>query len=115
VQVGQSELSAAVLLLVCCLCQAAASGGEPSGAIRAVNALLTQLDALRRFPNVMVLTTSNITEAIDVAFVDRADIKVPHRPLGPAAASCLGSWVCAPSLAVMCKQLQGAKLTGSAG
>lgn len=41
-----------------------------------MNALLTQLDQLRRFPNVMVLTTSNITEAIDVAFVDRADIKV---------------------------------------
>lgn len=56
--------------------QAAAGGGEPSDAIRAVNALLTQLDQLRRFPNVMVLTTSNITEAIDVAFVDRADIKV---------------------------------------
>jgi hypothetical protein len=60
---------------VVCL-QAAAGGGEPSDAIRAVNALLTQLDQLRRFPNVMVLTTSNITEAIDVAFVDRADIKV---------------------------------------
>lgn len=42
----------------------------------AVNALLTQLDQLKRYPNVMVLTTSNITEAIDVAFVDRADIKV---------------------------------------
>lgn len=56
--------------------QAAVSGSEPSDAIRAVNALLTQLDALRRHPNVMVLTTSNITEAIDLAFVDRADIKV---------------------------------------
>ncbi|KXZ54058.1 hypothetical protein GPECTOR_5g166 [Gonium pectorale] len=55
--------------------KAAVSGSEPSDAIRAVNALLTQLDALRRHPNVMVLTTSNITQAIDVAFVDRADIK----------------------------------------
>jgi hypothetical protein len=55
------------------------SGSEPSDAIRAVNALLTQLDALRRHPNVMVLTTSNITEAIDLAFVDRADIKVGGR------------------------------------
>eukprot|EP00775_Hariotina_reticulata_P010268 gene10268-10427_t len=64
--------------------KAAASGGEPSDAIRAVNALLTQLDALRRFPNVMVLTTSNITEAIDVAFVDRADIKAY---LGPPSAA----------------------------
>lgn len=28
-----------------------------------------------RYPNVLILTTSNITEAIDLAFVDRADIK----------------------------------------
>ena len=41
----------------------------------AVNALLTQLDGLKRYPNVIVLTTSNICEAIDLAFVDRADIK----------------------------------------
>ena len=54
------------------------SGSEPSDAIRAVNALLTQLDGLKRFPNAMVMTTSNITEAIDVAFLDRADIKVCH-------------------------------------
>lgn len=64
--------------------KAAAGGGEPSDAIRAVNALLTQLDQLRRFPNVMVLTTSNITEAIDVAFVDRADIRAY---LGPPSAA----------------------------
>lgn len=42
---------------------------------RAVNALLTQLDNLKAHTNVMILTTSNITEAIDLAFVDRADIK----------------------------------------
>lgn len=52
-----------------------ASAGEPSDAVRAVNALLTQLDQLRSYRNCMVLTTSNITGAIDVAFVDRADIK----------------------------------------
>ena len=51
------------------------SGGEPSDAIRAVNALLTQLDSLRRYPNCMVLTTSNITGSVDTAFLDRADIK----------------------------------------
>lgn len=28
-----------------------------------------------RHPNVLILTTSNITGAIDLAFVDRADIK----------------------------------------
>jgi hypothetical protein len=42
--------------------QATGGGGEPSDAVRAVNALLTQLDLLRRKPNVMVLTTSNITQ-----------------------------------------------------
>lgn len=46
---------------------------------RVVNALLTQIDALKQYPNVMVLTTTNITQAIDLAFVDRADIKVPLR------------------------------------
>lgn len=55
--------------------RAAVSGSEPADAVRAVNALLTALDSLKNFTNVMLLTTSNITEAIDVAFVDRADIK----------------------------------------
>ncbi|KAI8908854.1 pachytene checkpoint protein 2 [Powellomyces hirtus] len=55
--------------------KAALSGMEPSDAIRVVNALLTQLDQLRRRKNVLVMTTSNITEAIDIAFIDRADIK----------------------------------------
>lgn len=51
------------------------SGGDPSDAIRVVNAVLTQLDQIKRFPNVMILTTSNISSSVDVAFVDRADIK----------------------------------------
>jgi hypothetical protein len=55
--------------------KAALSGSEPSDAVRVVNAVLTQLDALRTRPNVLVLTTSNITEAIDLAFVDRADVR----------------------------------------
>ncbi|NP_001040375.1 AAA family ATPase [Bombyx mori] len=63
--------------------RAAIAGLEPSDSIRAVNALLTQLDRLRRFPNVLVLTTSNVTGAIDVAFVDRADLK---RLVGPPSA-----------------------------
>lgn len=53
----------------------AMKGSEPSDAIRVVNALLTQLDQIKRFSNVIILTTSNITGAIDLAFVDRADIK----------------------------------------
>uniref|UniRef100_A0A0D3A617 Pachytene checkpoint protein 2 homolog n=1 Tax=Brassica oleracea var. oleracea TaxID=109376 RepID=A0A0D3A617_BRAOL len=64
--------------------KAALSGSEPSDSIRVVNALLTQMDKLKSAPNVIILTTSNITTAIDlhmnilvadVAFVDRADIK----------------------------------------
>ncbi|RDD47280.1 Pachytene checkpoint protein 2-like protein [Trichoplax sp. H2] len=54
---------------------AALNGTEPSDAIRVVNALLTQLDRIKSYPNVVILTTSNITDAIDLAFVDRADIK----------------------------------------
>lgn len=52
-----------------------ASGGEPSDALRAVNSLLTALDKLRHHKNVLVLTTSNLTDSIDEAFLDRADIK----------------------------------------
>ena len=53
----------------------AGSGIECSDAVRVVNALLTQLDSIRRHPNLLVLTTSNLTGSIDLAFVDRADIK----------------------------------------
>ncbi|KAI8604789.1 pachytene checkpoint protein 2 [Dissophora ornata] len=56
--------------------RAALSGSEPSDSIRVVNALLTQIDRLKRQKNVLILTTSNITEAIDIAFIDRADIKM---------------------------------------
>ena len=41
-----------------------ASGSEPSDAIRVVNALLTQLDQIKAAPNVLILTTSNITGTI---------------------------------------------------
>lgn len=33
-----------------------------------------------RYPNVIFLTTSNVTEAIDSAFTDRADIKMLINP-----------------------------------
>ncbi|KAF9181066.1 Pachytene checkpoint protein 2 [Haplosporangium sp. Z 767] len=55
---------------------AALSGSEPSDSIRVVNALLTQIDRLKQKKNVLILATSNITEAIDLAFIDRADIKI---------------------------------------
>ena len=57
--------------------QAALQGSEPSDAIRVVNALLTQLDRLKAYRNVLVLTTSNITDAIDAAFIDRGMSAVP--------------------------------------
>ncbi|KAM3872658.1 pachytene checkpoint protein 2 homolog [Diretmus argenteus] len=54
---------------------ASQAGTEPSDAIRVVNSVLTQLDQIKKHPNVVILTTSNVTEKIDLAFVDRADIK----------------------------------------
>lgn len=48
-------------------------GSEPSDSIRAVNSLLTSLDSIRHFQNVMILSTSNITDCVDGAFVDRVD------------------------------------------
>ena len=38
-----------------------------------------------RYPNVLILTTSNVTGAIDLAFVDRADIKQYIGPPSPSA------------------------------
>ncbi|KAK7491376.1 hypothetical protein BaRGS_00017354 [Batillaria attramentaria] len=61
------------------------NGNEPSDAIRVVNAVLTQIDQLKKFPNCLILTTSNITGAIDLAFVDRADIKQYIGPPSPQA------------------------------
>ncbi|XP_014671431.1 PREDICTED: pachytene checkpoint protein 2 homolog [Priapulus caudatus] len=65
--------------------KAAMSGTEPSDSIRVVNAVLTQIDQIKRHPNVIILTTSNVTGAIDLAFVDRADIKQYIGPPSPAA------------------------------
>ena len=45
-----------------------------------MKALLTQLDQIKHLPNVLVLATSNVVDAIDDAFVDRADIV---RYIGP--------------------------------
>ncbi|KAJ3257191.1 Pachytene checkpoint protein 2 [Boothiomyces macroporosus] len=52
----------------------AVCGLEPSDAIRVVNTILTQIDKLQTKSNVLVIATSNITEAIDEAFLDRADL-----------------------------------------
>ncbi|OQV21288.1 Pachytene checkpoint protein 2-like protein [Hypsibius exemplaris] len=69
--------------------QASVTGSEPSDALRAVNALLTQLDKIKKYSNVLIFTTSNISEAIDVAFVDRADIKQYIGNPSSAARDCI--------------------------
>ncbi len=46
---------------------------EPSDAVRAVNSLLTSLDSIRSLPNVIILSTTNMTHCVDSAFVDRVD------------------------------------------
>ena len=61
--------------------KSAMSGSEPSDAIRVVNALLTQIDQIKRYPNVLILTTSNVTGAIDLAFVDRWRLCHPSHSL----------------------------------
>lgn len=68
--------------------KSAMQGQEPSDAIRVVNALLTQIDHIKRYPNVIILTTSNVTGAIDLAFVDRADIK---QYIGPPSVNAIFS------------------------
>lgn len=50
------------------------STNEPSDSVRVVNSVLTQLDKIKRYPNVLIITTSNLTASIDLAFLDRADI-----------------------------------------
>merc|ERR1711953_914215 len=50
------------------------SKNEPSDGLRVVNALLTQIDQLKKFRNVLVLATSNLRNRIDDAFLDRADV-----------------------------------------
>uniref|UniRef100_A0A1I7XUP4 ATPase_AAA_core domain-containing protein n=1 Tax=Heterorhabditis bacteriophora TaxID=37862 RepID=A0A1I7XUP4_HETBA len=48
--------------------------GDPADSIRAVNALLTQIDRIRRRNNVVVLCTSNLENCLDSALLDRADV-----------------------------------------
>ncbi|CAH8521321.1 unnamed protein product [Heterobilharzia americana] len=61
------------------------SGCEPSDAIRVVNAVLTQIDQIKRFPNILILATSNVTGVIDPAFLDRADLRIFIGPPSPPA------------------------------
>mmetsp|Transcript_5530 Transcript_5530/g.13843 ORF Transcript_5530/g.13843 Transcript_5530/m.13843 type:complete len:688 (-) Transcript_5530:569-2632(-) len=48
---------------------------EPSDSVRAVNAVLTQIDrAASHHPNVFLLATSNLKDSLDPAFLDRCDV-----------------------------------------
>lgn len=51
------------------------TAADPTDAMRVVNALLTQIDSIKRYPNVIILASSNVTDAMDDAFVDRVDMK----------------------------------------
>lgn len=55
--------------------RSAMSSNEPRDAMRVVNAVLTQLDDIKACPNVLILATSNLAHSIDLAFLDRADIR----------------------------------------
>lgn len=55
--------------------RSAMSSNEPRDAMRVVNAVLTQLDDIKACPNVLILATSNLAQSIDLAFLDRADIR----------------------------------------
>ena len=56
--------------------QSGMNGSDPSDAIRVVNALLTQIDRIRKRHNVIIMATSNLTECIDDAFLSRADLNL---------------------------------------
>lgn len=53
--------------------------------MKATNQVLTGLDRLRSQSNVLVFATSNLLDAIDPAFLDRADIKQFVPAPGPKA------------------------------
>ncbi|SCU88009.1 LAFA_0E10154g1_1 [Lachancea sp. 'fantastica'] len=46
---------------------------ETTDCVRVVNTLLTRLDGLKQYNNLLILATSNLVTALDPAFLDRAD------------------------------------------
>jgi SpoVK/Ycf46/Vps4 family AAA+-type ATPase len=57
-----------------------ANSSEPLDTIRVVNTILTQLDRLKSIHNLLIMTTSNLVQHMDSAFIDRADL-VQYVPL----------------------------------
>lgn len=60
-------------------------GNDPSDAVRVVNNILNQIDALEKHSNILILCTSNMMDFMDRAFVDRVDKKVFVGPPGSSA------------------------------
>ena len=99
---------------------AAAAGAEPGDAVRVVNAVLTQLDALRRRRNVLCLATSNLLGAIDAAFLDRADLTMrlglpPLEARHEILRSCLQELMRAGVVAPRVRLLGAAEVEGGVG
>ncbi|QLL34914.1 hypothetical protein HG536_0H02890 [Torulaspora globosa] len=46
---------------------------ESTDGVRVVSTLLTQLDRLKKYNNLIILATSNLLESLDPAFIDRTD------------------------------------------
>lgn len=58
--------------------------GEAQDSLRATNALLTGLDRVKKYCNLIILCTSNIVECLDGAFLDRCSVKrLVNIPTGP--------------------------------
>lgn len=53
--------------------------GEAQDSLRATNALLTGFDMVRSCPNVVFLSTSNMVDCLDEAFIDRCAIQIPFQ------------------------------------
>ena len=79
--------------------EAALRAGEPSDALRVVNAMLTGIDDLRAAHNVLICATTNLLAACDAAFVDRADVRLF---LGPPPLRARFS-ILASALAELCR------------
>jgi hypothetical protein len=54
--------------------------GESQDTLRATNALLTGLDRLKAFPNIIFLCTSNMPELMDSAFLNRCSLQIAIEP-----------------------------------
>jgi hypothetical protein len=60
--------------------QRGCQNGESQDTLRAANALLTGLDRLKAFPNIIFLCTSNMPELMDSAFLNRCSLQIAIEP-----------------------------------